>query len=49
MRAHSQKPDEFYAFVEQLCPAPRYAELFSRRGSVGNWDAHGDEADAKAA
>ena len=44
VRANSQKPDEFYRFVESLCPAPRYAELFSRRGSCGNWDAHGDEA-----
>lgn len=43
LRANSQKPDEFYAFVEKLCPAPRYAELFSR-DSRENWDAHGDEA-----
>jgi len=42
MRGHSQKPDEFYEFVEQLCPAPRYAELFSRRSRTG-WDGHGDE------
>jgi N6-adenosine-specific RNA methylase IME4 len=27
MRANSQKPDECYAFIERLCPAPRYAEL----------------------
>jgi hypothetical protein len=25
-----------------LCPAPRYAELFSRRHRP-NWDGHGDE------
>jgi N6-adenosine-specific RNA methylase IME4 len=40
--AHSQKPDEFYTFVEKLCPAPRYCELFSRRARP-NWDGHGDE------
>jgi N6-adenosine-specific RNA methylase IME4 len=42
MRAHSQKPEEFYAFVEKLCPAPLYAELFSRQLRAG-WDGHGDE------
>ena len=42
VREHSQKPDEFYAFVESLCPAPRYAELFSRQERP-NWDGHGDE------
>jgi N6-adenosine-specific RNA methylase IME4 len=42
MRANSQKPEEFYAFVEKLCPAPLYAELFSRQ-SRANWDGHGDE------
>jgi N6-adenosine-specific RNA methylase IME4 len=41
-RAHSQKPEEFYALVEKLCPAPRYAELFSR-ATRPNWDGHGDE------
>ena len=35
---HSEKPDEFYALVERLCPAPRYAELFSRRARP-NWRA----------
>jgi N6-adenosine-specific RNA methylase IME4 len=43
VRAHSQKPDEFYALVERLCPASRYAELFSRH-TRPNWDGHGDEA-----
>lgn len=43
VREHSQKPDEFYALVERLCPAPRYAELFARRQRA-NWDGHGDEA-----
>jgi N6-adenosine-specific RNA methylase IME4 len=42
MRAHSEKPDEFYALVERLCPAPRYCELFSRRERP-NWDGHRDE------
>ena len=45
---HSEKPDEFYALVERLCPAPRYAELFSRRARP-NWGAHGDEHPAEAA
>lgn len=42
MRANSQKPEEFYSFVERLCPAPRYAELFAR-STRPNWDGHGDE------
>jgi N6-adenosine-specific RNA methylase IME4 len=42
VRAHSQKPDEFYEFVESYAPAPRYAELFSRTARP-NWDRHGDE------
>ena len=41
-RGHSVKPVEFYDFVVSLCPAPRYAELFSRRERE-NWDGHGDE------
>jgi N6-adenosine-specific RNA methylase IME4 len=41
-RAHSQKPVEFYEFVEKLCPASRYAELFQREARP-NWDGHGDE------
>src|ERR1700689_1304435 len=36
MRTHSEKPNEFYALVERVCPAPRYCELFSRRGRP-NW------------
>jgi N6-adenosine-specific RNA methylase IME4 len=43
VRDHSQKPDEFYVLVESLCPAPRYAELFSRYRHSDNWDCHGDE------
>jgi N6-adenosine-specific RNA methylase IME4 len=45
VRAHSQKPDEFYEMVEKLCPAPRYASLFSRN-QRRRWDAHGDEVPA---
>jgi len=42
LRENSQKPEQFYTFVESLCPAPRYAELFSRHARP-NWDGHGDE------
>jgi N6-adenosine-specific RNA methylase IME4 len=45
VRGHSVKPCEFYELVESLCPAPRYAELFSRQQRPG-WDGHGDEAAA---
>jgi N6-adenosine-specific RNA methylase IME4 len=44
MRAHSQKPDEFYTLVESLCPAPRFAYLFARNFERDRWDSHGDEA-----
>ena len=44
VREHSQKPTEFYDFVERLCPAPRYAYLFSRYRHNKKWDCHGDEA-----
>ena len=44
-RAHSQKPEKFFAFVEKLCPAPRYVEIFSRSPRP-NWDGYGDEAKA---
>lgn len=43
-RGNSQKPVEFYDFIEQLCPAPRYAYLFSRYRHNEKWDCHGDEA-----
>jgi N6-adenosine-specific RNA methylase IME4 len=43
MRENSQKPVEFYNLVEKLCPAPRYAELFSRYQHDDKWDCHGDE------
>jgi N6-adenosine-specific RNA methylase IME4 len=42
--AHSAKPVEFYDFIEKLCPAPRYADLFSRYRHNDRWDCHGDEA-----
>jgi N6-adenosine-specific RNA methylase IME4 len=44
VRGHSEKPSEFYALVESLCPAPRYADLFSRYRHNEKWDVHGDEA-----
>jgi ParB family chromosome partitioning protein len=44
VREHSQKPVEFYDLVESLCPAPRYADLFSRYRHNDKWDCHGDEA-----
>jgi hypothetical protein len=32
--------------VEDLCPAPRYCELFSRRYRHSErWDVHGDEVE----
>jgi hypothetical protein len=43
-RANSQKPVEFYDFVERLCPAPRYAYLFSRYRYNEKWDCHCNEA-----
>jgi N6-adenosine-specific RNA methylase IME4 len=43
-RGHSAKPMEFYELVESLCPAPRYADLFSRYRHNDKWDCHGDEA-----
>jgi N6-adenosine-specific RNA methylase IME4/ParB-like chromosome segregation protein Spo0J len=44
VRGHSVKPPEFYDLVESLCPAPRYADLFSRYRHNEKWDCHGDEA-----
>jgi hypothetical protein len=38
------KPIEFYDLVESLCPAPRYADIFSRYRHNDKWDCHGDEA-----
>ncbi len=46
MREHSRKPDEFYALVESLCPAPAGGrlELFARQARPG-WVAAGAETD----
>lgn len=41
LREHSQKPDEFYAMVERLCPGSK-VEVFSRTNREG-WTTHGDE------
>ena len=46
VRDHSVKPREFYDLVESLCPAARYADLFSRYRHNDKWDCHGDEAPA---
>ena len=42
-RDNSQKPIAFYELVEELTPATRYAEIFSRGGRNSKWDCHGDE------
>jgi N6-adenosine-specific RNA methylase IME4 len=42
-RENSRKPDAFYDLVEELFPAARYAEIFSRGGRNSKWDCHGDE------
>ena len=47
-RGHSRKPPEFYDLIESLCPAPRYADLFSRYRHNERWDCHGDELPADA-
>jgi N6-adenosine-specific RNA methylase IME4 len=36
-RGHSAKPVEFYDLVESLCPAPRYADIFSRYRHNEKW------------
>jgi len=46
VRDHSVKPREFCDLVESLCPAARYADLFSRYRHNDKWDCHGDEAPA---
>ena len=43
-RGHSVKPVESHDLVKSLCPAPRYADLFSRYQHNDKWDCHGDEA-----
>ena len=44
VRGHSAKPVEFYNLVKSLCPAPRYADVFSRYRHNDRWDCYGDEA-----
>jgi N6-adenosine-specific RNA methylase IME4 len=48
VRGHSAKPVEFYELIESLCPAPRYADLFSRYRHNDSWDCHGDQAPTAA-
>jgi N6-adenosine-specific RNA methylase IME4 len=43
-RGHSVKPVEFHDLVESLCPAQRYADLFSRYQHSDKRDCHGHEA-----
>jgi N6-adenosine-specific RNA methylase IME4/ParB-like chromosome segregation protein Spo0J len=43
VREDSRKPDALYALVEELTPAPRYFEMFSRGGHNEKWDCHGDQ------
>jgi N6-adenosine-specific RNA methylase IME4 len=47
-RGHSIKPVEFYDLIERLCPAPRYADLFSRYRHNDKWDCHGDEVPSRS-
>lgn len=42
---HSEKPDEFFALVEKLCPGP-YVELFARKARPG-WTCYGNEINAE--
>jgi N6-adenosine-specific RNA methylase IME4/ParB-like chromosome segregation protein Spo0J len=41
-REHSRKPDEFYAMVQALCPAPAKLDLFAREARPG-WAISGAE------
>jgi len=41
---HSAKPDASYEFVERLCHAGPYVELFARRRYNDNWYVWGNEA-----
>lgn len=40
---NSRKPDEFYRFIEKLCPAASYADLWTRERRGDLWHPHGDE------
>lgn len=42
-RENSRKPDELYRLIERVCPAKRYASIFSRGGEGERWDSHGDQ------
>ena len=44
VRAHSEKPHEFYALIERLFGLQRRVDVFARRRRPG-WDALGDEID----
>ena len=46
VRAHSEKPDQFYAEVERLFGNVRRVDVFARRKRDG-WDALGDEIDGR--
>lgn len=46
-RAHSEKPDEFFRLVEQLCPGSKL-EMFQRKPRRG-WAGFGDEIQEAAA
>lgn len=39
-----RKPHQFYAMVEQLCPAPGYLDVFSRYRHSALWTCWGAEA-----
>ena len=43
VRGHSEKPRECCDLVESLCPAPYYADSFSRYRHNYRWDCHGRE------
>ena len=43
VRAHSQKPDEFYALVERMYPGTRRVELFARTKRPGWGDVWGNQ------
>ncbi|GDX71186.1 DNA methyltransferase [Chloroflexota bacterium] len=46
VRAHSEKPDQFYSEVERLFGNVRRVDVFARRKRDG-WDALGDEIDGR--
>lgn len=43
---HSQKPEEFRAYIDQLYPHGKRIELFARKKTKG-WEAYGNQAYAK--